>query len=131
MSTANPHPRTQLQAPFYAGVMGGSVSTVGHDTLPPTVAERLQVTASTHGRRASGAARPLTARQVAILGLLAIGYPNKTIATELGISISAVGSHIAKLATRYGVCGRAGIVGAAAELGELPRRRLDVQRDPR
>jgi DNA-binding CsgD family transcriptional regulator len=76
------------------------------------------------------AARPLTARQVAILRLLATGHPNKTIAIELAISISAVGSHVTRLAARYGVSGRAGIVGAAAELGELPRRRLhaDIQK---
>lgn len=63
--------------------------------------------------------RPLTARQASVLHLLAKGYPNKAIASELRISVSAVGSHVTKLAARYQVSGRAGVVGAAAGAGEL------------
>lgn len=69
--------------------------------------------------------RPLTSRQTAVLRLLARGYPNKAIAAELDISISAVGSHIAKLAARYRASGRAGVVGAAASAGDLSQRGVD------
>jgi DNA-binding NarL/FixJ family response regulator len=61
----------------------------------------------------------LTPRETEILGLLATGLGNKTIAVRLGISEHTVKSHVTSLFGRLGVSTRAEAVAAGVRLGIL------------
>lgn len=66
--------------------------------------------------RAGGPAG-LTAREADVLGLLALGHANKTIARQLGISPKTVGNHVERIYTKLGVSSRAAAAMRAMELG--------------
>jgi len=59
----------------------------------------------------------LTARECEVLGLVAQGLPNKTIATRLGISPKTVSNHVEHLYAKLGVTNRAGAAMAAMHYG--------------
>lgn len=61
----------------------------------------------------------LTGREIEILGLLATGLANKTIAGRLGISEHTVKSHVAALFGKLGVSTRAEAVAVAVRQGLL------------
>lgn len=61
----------------------------------------------------------LTGREIEILGLLAAGLANKTIAGRLGISEHTVKSHVAALFGKLGVSTRAEAVAVAVRQGLL------------
>lgn len=71
------------------------------------------------GSRAAGPA----AREAEILGLLALGHSNKTIAVRLGISPKTVANHIEHIYTKLGVSNRAAATLHAMEHGLVPARR--------
>jgi len=68
----------------------------------------------------------LTQREIEVLGLLAQGLPNKSIAKHLGISPKTVGNHVERVYTKLDVTNRAaaamaamqyGLVGSSTEMG--------------
>jgi two-component system, NarL family, response regulator YdfI len=60
---------------------------------------------------------PLTPRELEILGLLAAGDSNKTIATRLSISVHTVKFHISSILTKLGVSSRTEAVTLGLKLG--------------
>ena len=62
---------------------------------------------------------PLTARQHAILPLLAEGMPNKLIADALGVTEGTIKQHLKELFRRLGVNNRTQAVKEARRLGLL------------
>lgn len=63
--------------------------------------------------------KPITARQLQILRLVAEGLTNKEIAAGLKITPSGVKKHLEALTHRYGVSGRTALVRAAIQAGDL------------
>jgi DNA-binding NarL/FixJ family response regulator len=63
-------------------------------------------------------AKPVTARELDVLRLLADGAQDREIATQLHISTATVGRHLANIYVKLGVSTRAAAVGVAV------RRRL-------
>lgn len=66
-------------------------------------------------RSRAGGPAGLTARESDVLGLLALGLPNKGIARELGISAKTVNNHVERIYTKLGVSNRAGAAMRAME----------------
>lgn len=62
----------------------------------------------------------LTAREHEVLDLVAAGYPNKTIARELGISEHTAKFHVGSLLAKLGAASRAEAVMIATRRGLLP-----------
>jgi len=60
---------------------------------------------------------PLTPREIEILGLLAAGDSNKTIAARLSISVHTVKFHISSILTKLGVSSRTEAVALGLRLG--------------
>jgi DNA-binding NarL/FixJ family response regulator len=60
---------------------------------------------------------PLTAREVEVLGLLAEGLPNKSIATRLGISDQTVKFHVASICGKLGAANRTDAVRRSVRRG--------------
>lgn len=60
---------------------------------------------------------PLTPREIEILGLLAAGDSNKTIAARLYISVHTVKFHISSILTKLGVSSRTEAVALGLRLG--------------
>lgn len=63
------------------------------------------------------APEPLTARELEILGLLAAGDSNKTIAARLSISVHTVKFHISSILAKLGVASRTEAVALGLRLG--------------
>jgi HD-GYP domain-containing protein (c-di-GMP phosphodiesterase class II) len=59
----------------------------------------------------------LTTRETEVLGLLAQGLPNKSVAKRLGISPKTVSNHLERVYTKLGVTNRAGATMAAMQYG--------------
>jgi HD-GYP domain-containing protein (c-di-GMP phosphodiesterase class II) len=59
----------------------------------------------------------LTAREIEVLGLLAQGLPNKSVAKRLGISPKTVSNHLERVYTKLGVTNRAAATMAAMQYG--------------
>jgi len=90
------------------------------------LAERARITLNPHGRadasEASAAAKlavpyGLTARELAVLRLVATGLTNAQIGAELYISPSTAGVHVSSVLRKLGVTGR--VQAAAAERAGL------------
>jgi HD-GYP domain-containing protein (c-di-GMP phosphodiesterase class II) len=71
-------------------------------------------------RSRAGGPAGLTARESEVLGLLAVGLPNKGIARRLGISPKTVDTHIEHIYTKLGVSNRAGAALHAMHHGLVP-----------
>lgn len=69
------------------------------------------------GRAEGASITPLSPRAMDVLRLLALGYENKQIARELGISIATVKTHLKALYSQLEVSGRAEAVAVALRLG--------------
>lgn len=52
----------------------------------------------------------ITTRQAQIVSLIASGYPDKEIASRLGVSIRTVRTHLERLFGRYGLSSRSAAV---------------------
>ena len=61
--------------------------------------------------------RDLTAREVQVLRLSALGHPNKDIASQLGVSVRTVEAHKAKATQRLGLKGRVDLIRFATRQG--------------
>jgi DNA-binding NarL/FixJ family response regulator len=68
-------------------------------------------------REGEGASEALTARERVVLGELARGVPNKTIAARLGISEHTVKFHVASIFAKLAVSSRTEAVARGARLG--------------
>jgi LuxR family transcriptional regulator, maltose regulon positive regulatory protein len=66
-----------------------------------------------------GLVEPLTARELEVLGLLADGKPNQTIAEELVVTLDTVKSHVTLIFDKLGAANRTQAVSRARELGLL------------
>jgi DNA-binding CsgD family transcriptional regulator len=66
------------------------------------------------------AGEPLTAREMEVLSLLALGLPNKGIALELGISEHTAKYHVGAILSKLDAQSRADAVMRAARAGLLP-----------
>jgi LuxR family transcriptional regulator, maltose regulon positive regulatory protein len=75
------------------------------------------------GKRGSvvmpGMVEPLTARELEVLGLLAVGESNQAIAKQLVVTVDTVKSHITRILTKLGASNRTQAVNRARELGLL------------
>ena len=67
----------------------------------------------------SGLVDPLTARELEVLDLLAMGKPNQAIAAELVISLDTVKSHVAHIMAKLEVANRTQAVARTRQLGLL------------
>jgi DNA-binding CsgD family transcriptional regulator len=61
----------------------------------------------------------LTPREIQVLGLLAEGASNKSIARRLGISVHTVKFHVASLLDKFEAIGRTDVVAHALRLGVI------------
>ena len=68
----------------------------------------------------AGLVEPLTARELEVLGLLAAGAPNRTIAQQLVVTQETVKKHLSHIFDKLGVANRTQAVARARELGLLP-----------
>jgi DNA-binding NarL/FixJ family response regulator len=87
--------------------------------LPPELVAAVPARGPVRGPAVTAPAQPLTPREVEVLGLLAAGYGNKTIAARLGISEHTVKSHLGSLYAKLGVSSRAEAVASGVRLGVL------------
>ncbi|MDP9373792.1 MAG: response regulator transcription factor, partial [Chloroflexota bacterium] len=75
--------------------------------------------AGAHPAPASALPEPLTAREVAVLHLIAVGRSNREIADELFLTVNTVRSYSQQLYGKLGVGSRTQAVARARELGLL------------
>src|SRR5215216_4850736 len=103
-------PRTATADQIVAAVMAAAAGLVVREPAPIRKAE----IGSPVSLRAL---QSLTPREIEILGLLAEGLGNKTIAARLGISEHTVKTHVTSVFTKLEVSTRAEAVARAARLG--------------
>lgn len=77
------------------------------------------------GHRAPVPSRPVTLKEVEVLGLLAQGQTNYQIARSLNIGLSTVKDHLRQIYSKLGVCDRTQAVVRALELGLISLRDPD------
>ncbi len=95
----------------------------GEALIAPAVTARLLATfASSRGEAVTEPVEPLTAREEAVLDLVAAGRMNTEIAEELYLSLSTVKSHISALMTKLCARNRVEIVIWAYESGRVDAR---------
>jgi DNA-binding CsgD family transcriptional regulator len=75
----------------------------------------------------TGGPRCLTDRERQIVSYVALAHPNKLIAYELGLSVSAVGTYLASALAKLGVASRVELVELASAFGVTPAPRLVSQ----
>jgi ATP/maltotriose-dependent transcriptional regulator MalT len=73
--------------------------------------ERLDAVESANRR-----AQPLTSRELEILQLAAAGHTNRTIASELSLSVRTVDRHVSNILTKFDVSSRAAAVAHAYQI---------------
>ena len=103
-------PRDAGVAEIAAAIVGAAVGLV---VLHPSALEAGAATPPAHGDHA------LTARETEILGMLAEGHANKTVASRLGISEHTVKFHVASIFEKLGVSTRTEAVTTAIRRGLL------------
>ena len=95
----------------------------GEALIAPAVTARLLATfASSRGEAVTEPVEPLTAREEAVLDLVAAGRTNAEIAEELYLSLSTVKTHISALMTKLSARNRVEIVIWAYESGRVDAR---------
>ncbi|HUQ80440.1 MAG TPA: response regulator transcription factor [Gemmatimonadaceae bacterium] len=99
-------PREELFSAIRATAAGKSV-------LSPSVASRLV------GRARESGERPLSAREIEVLMLVARGTSNKLIARDLGISETTVKTHLLHIFSKLGVDDRTAAVTVAVARGVI------------
>jgi DNA-binding NarL/FixJ family response regulator len=78
--------------------------------LDPAMSSRIADGLLGRDRAAGRAAGPISDRESAVLRLIAIGYSNKEVATQLGISVKTVEVHKANAMRKLGLSGRVDVV---------------------
>ncbi len=95
----------------------------GEALIAPAVTARLLATfASSRGEAVAEPVEPLTAREEAVLDLVAAGRTNTEIAEELYLSLSTIKTHISALMTKLSARNRVEIVIWAYESGRVDAR---------
>ena len=69
---------------------------------------------------AMGPIRPLTKRELEVLGLIAAGRPNQEIADQLVVTLETVKKHTSHIFSKLGAANRTDAVARARELRLLP-----------
>ncbi len=69
---------------------------------------------------APGIVEPLTGRELEVLGMLAAGRPNQSIARELVVSVNTVKKHVSHVLGKLGATNRTEAVARARELDLIP-----------
>ena len=87
-------------------VVGAFRPPVGHLEQPPAAA--------------SGLLEPLTRRELEVLGLVAVGRPNREIAGELVVTLETVKKHLSHIFDKLGAANRSEAVARARELRLIP-----------
>ena len=111
-----------LPWPIASARLGHALAAAGHAlrvipaAVPAEPAVTLRPAAPAGGLRPPG---HLSARERALLELVAAGLGNKAIARSLGLSINTVKYHLASIFAKLGARTRAEAVSAAARRGEL------------
>jgi DNA-binding NarL/FixJ family response regulator len=137
--TANPSVRvvvlTSLSQPerIIEAVRAGAVGYLLKDSEPDDVVRAIKTAAAGHApldpraatallprQPANSAADALSAREREVLALVGAGLPNKSIATQLGISEKMVKVHLGRLFARLGVSDRTSAALWAQRHGLLP-----------
>ncbi|MEN3280248.1 MAG: hypothetical protein V7607_1388 [Solirubrobacteraceae bacterium] len=83
---------------------------------------RVELDGEAGERRGPAAALGLSDREVAVLGLLAVGRTNREIGEELFISAKTASAHVSRIFAKLGVANRAEAAGAAHRLGLVADR---------
>jgi LuxR family transcriptional regulator, maltose regulon positive regulatory protein len=94
----------------YLGRVLEAFERAGLATLPPSQAG---------GTALPGLVMPLSVRELEVLGLLAAGKPNQTIAEELVITLDTVKRHVTHILDKLGAANRTQAVARARALGLL------------
>jgi LuxR family maltose regulon positive regulatory protein len=68
---------------------------------------------------ARGLIEPLSTREMEVLGLLAAGRPNQSIADELVVTVETVKKHVSHILGKLGAANRTQAVAVARQLGLL------------
>jgi len=91
----------------------------GEAYLPPVIAKRVLHSMSSGNGATEAASRrtPLSAREIAVVRLMAEGRRHKEIARELRISPRTVGNHIASIYNKLGIDDRAQAIVYAIKKG--------------
>jgi DNA-binding NarL/FixJ family response regulator len=108
-------PRAELALAIRAAARGETV-------LAPAVAGRL-LTRIRGGARREVPPEALSARETAVLGLVARGLTNAEIGRQLFISEATVKTHLTRACGKLGVSGRTAAVARALQTGALPPAR--------
>ncbi len=87
--------------------------------LDPSLAERIPAGAAERVPGVVADSDELTAREREVLGLVALGLPNKAIALRLGVSEHTVKFHVGAILSKLGAAGRTEAVMLAARKGLL------------
>ena len=86
----------------------------GHEIVIDMQLEQLRVVVLQPVERPSRPSPRFTAREHEIARMVAEGYPNKTIASVLGISVWTVSTYLRRMFAKLGVSSRAAMVWALA-----------------
>lgn len=78
--------------------------------LDPAMSSRVADGLLDRDRAAGRAAVPISERESAVLRLIAVGYSNKEVATQLGISVKTVEVHKANAMRKLGLTGRVDVI---------------------
>jgi HD-GYP domain-containing protein (c-di-GMP phosphodiesterase class II) len=117
MTQPRPH-RAALEPDAAAGELRAEADA---GRLDPVAVGAVLTAAGHEAARASrtraGGPAGLTAREVDVLRLVALGHPNKAVARELGIAAKTVANHVERIYTKLGVSNRASAALRATELG--------------
>jgi DNA-binding NarL/FixJ family response regulator len=106
-------PRAELAGAIRAAARGETV-------LAPAVAGRLLTQLRGAAPSAAPAPEPLSARETAVLALIARGLTNAEVGRQLFISEATVKTHLMRACGKLGVSGRTAAVARALQTGALP-----------
>jgi DNA-binding NarL/FixJ family response regulator len=91
----------------------------GLQVVDPVLSQRAAISLGTAAMATPDVENPLTPRERQVLDLVARGYPNKSIAYELGISEHTAKFHVGSLLTKLEAASRAEVVTNATRRGLL------------
>ena len=86
---------------------------------PLASSRRRRLATAPHARWPSGLVEPLTARELEVLRLVALGRSNSQIAAELFVTVGTVKSHLHTISGKLGAANRVAAVARGRELGLL------------
>ena len=91
----------------------------GHDYLDPALADQLIPLISKQGQKGGGPRAELSASETEVLKLIALGYTNKEIGTQLNLSVKTVETHRSNVMAKLGLKKRSDFVRYALHQGWL------------